>query len=397
VQLSLEPICPASPVSGGTPKVKIYARMEDLPEKYAPFFAESAKESFFLSFPWFQNLSATVLYPGDEVRVFSVELGDTAETPAAALLLRRQSSRSSFSLRKLTGLANYYTSLFAPLRSPSLYFPSHLSALTRAIAADRPAWDAVDLPWLDRDAPVFIDLQRAFREVGMVVQTYFCSGNWYLPVNGRTFKEYFDGLRSSVRNIAKSKNKKIERSGRVRVGIVSGTSGLDAALDAYQRIYTSSWKVPEPHAKFVPGFVRTSAEQGWLRLGVAYVDGEPAAAQIWIVSHGTASIYKIAYDKRFADLSVGSFLTLRMMEHALDVDRVREVDYLSGDDKYKQDWMSHRRERWGILAMNPHTVRGVLAIARHVGGRAVKRAVQSIVKRGAGLRKPAGTGASSAS
>jgi hypothetical protein len=376
--------------------VKIYARMEDLPEKYAPFFAENAKESFFLSFPWFQNLSATVLYPGDGVRVFSVELGDTAETPAAALLLRCHSSRSSFSLRKLTGLANYYTSLFAPLRSPSLYSPSHLSALTRAIAADRPAWDAVDLQWLDRDAPVFIELQRAFRDAGMVVQTYFCSGNWYLPVNGRTFKEYFEGLRSSVRNIAKSKNKKIERSGRVRVEIVSGTAGLDAALDAYQRIYTSSWKVPEPHAKFVPGFVRTSAEQGWLRLGVAYVDGEPAAAQIWIVSHGTASIYKIAYDKRFADLSVGSFLTLRMMEHALDVDRVREVDYLSGDDKYKQDWMSHRRERWGILAMNPHTVRGMLAIARHVGGRAVKRAVQSIVKGGAGLRKPAGTGASSA-
>ena len=69
------------------------------------------------------------------------------------------------------------------------------------------------------------------------------------------------------------------------------------------------------------------------------------------------------------------------MEHVLDVDKVREVDYLTGDDKYKQDWMSHRRERWGILAMNPRTVRGALAILRHIGGRAVKRAVQSAIKR----------------
>jgi CelD/BcsL family acetyltransferase involved in cellulose biosynthesis len=70
-----------------------------------------------------------------------------------------------------------------------------------------------------------------------------------------------------------------------------------------------------------------------------------------------------------------------MMEYVLDVDRVREVDYLTGDDKYKQDWMTHRRERWGILAMNPRTLRGALAIARHVGGRTVKRTLQAIAAR----------------
>jgi len=59
---------------------------------------------------------------------------------------------------------------------------------------------------------------------------------------------------------------------------------------------------------------------------------------------------------------------------------VTEVDYLSGDDGYKKDWMSQRRERWGILALNPRTPRGVLAIARHVGGRAVKRVALSMAK-----------------
>jgi len=112
-----------------------------------------------------------------------------------------------------------------------------------------------------------------------------------------------------------------------------------------------------------------------------HIDGEPAAAQIWIVQNGVALIYKLAYDERFTDLSVGTVLTATLMRHVIDVDKVQEVDYLTGDDAYKRDWMSGRRERGGILAMNPRTVRGAAAIARHVGGRAVKRAIQSLGKR----------------
>jgi len=58
---------------------------------------------------------------------------------------------------------------------------------------------------------------------------------------------------------------------------------------------------------------------------------------------------------------------------------VEKIDYLSGDDSYKRDWMSHRRELWGILALNPRTVRGVLGIARHVGGRSVKKAGRTLL------------------
>jgi len=383
VHLTIESKNTNSFVPGCLPaQAKIYERLEDLSGKYESLFAENAQRSFFFSKPWFQNLVDTALDPGDVVRIFALELGDTPGTPAAALVTRYHSSHGqNYRLRKLSSLSNFYTSLYAPLRSGSSYSPSHLGVLATAISSDSLAWDAVDLKWLDHDAPVFSELQSAFREAGLVVQTYFCAGNWYLPVNGRSFKEYFESLRSSVRNIAKSKNKKIERSGRARIEIISSPTGLGPALEAYQRIYASSWKVPEPYPEFVPGLVRTCAEQGWLRLGLVYVDQEPAAAQIWIIHNCTASIYKVAYDKRFADLSVGSFLTTRMMEYALDVDKVREVDYLTGDEKYKQDWMSHRRERWGILAMNPRTVRGALAILRHIGGRAVKRAVQSAIKR----------------
>jgi hypothetical protein len=251
-----------------------------------------------------------------------------------------------------------------------------LRAIAQAICSETPPWNAINLKPLDPDSPVFSELVQSLRQAGMVVQTYFCHGNWYYPVLGRSYKEYLESLRSSVRNIARSKNKKLERTGRARVEITTGLQGLDSAIQAYQRVYAASWKIPEPYQEFVPGLIRTCAEMGWLRLGVAYIDNEPAAAQLWIVNNGTASIYKIAYDQRFKELSVGSYLTMHLMERAIDVDKVRELDYLSGDDRYKSDWMSHRRERWGILAMNPRTFFGALAVVRHVGGRAAKETVK---------------------
>lgn len=361
------------------PVVKSFASFNDLPPTYELLFDEAQAARFFHGLPWYRNLSATALANDEQIRILALESQDAAHTPLAILPLRHsREHRSAWQPRELSSLSNYYTTVYAPLLDPSFNIDDALAPLARAIRTQTPAWDVVNLKPLERDSPIFAALVQAFRSAGMVVQTYFCHGNWYYPVNGRSYTEYLESLKSSVRNIARSKNKKLERSGRAQFELTTGFDGLDKAIQAYEKIYAASWKVPEPFPLFVPGLIRICAQMGWLRLGVAYIDGEPAAAQLWIINNGVASIYKIAYDQKFKDLSVGSFLTMRMMEHAIDVDRVREIDYLSGDDRYKSDWMSHRREHWGILAMNPRTIRGALAIVRHVGGRAAKRAVQRL-------------------
>jgi CelD/BcsL family acetyltransferase involved in cellulose biosynthesis len=149
-------------------------------------------------------------------------------------------------------------------------------------------------------------------------------------------------------------------------------------LHDYARIYASSWKTPEPFPQFIDGLARACAEAGWLRLGIVYIDEQPAAAQIWIVTGGIATIYKLAYDERYARLSLGTILTAHLMEQVIDADKVHEVDYLTGDDAYKKDWMSDRRERWGIVAFNLRRPWGALAAMRHLSARMVRRAINSV-------------------
>jgi hypothetical protein len=360
-------------------KVCVYSKLEELPQPILNLFTAAGLQSVFLTLPWFENFVQNAMPPGDRVRIYTASAGETA----AGMLVMRTAGRSKrfLSLRKLEALTNYYSCFYAPhLTESAGESRGALRALVLAIRQEEPSWDAIDIKLLDSNSEIFLALMEELRAAGFVVQSYFCSGNWFEPMKGRSYREYFEGLRSSVRNIAKSKNKKVERTGRVRCEIITGAEGLETGIAAYEKVYAASWKVPEPFPQFIPGLLRTCAIHGMLRLGVAYVDGAPAAAQIWIVHSGVASIYKIAYDRAFRELSVGTYLTTRMMEHAIDVDRVQEVDYLTGDDAYKKDWMSQRRERWGILALNPRTPRGVLAIARHVGGRALKRAAVSLAK-----------------
>jgi len=348
------------------PRVRVYEGIASLPASSAGLFCGGV----FHSLPWFRVLEETL----GSVRIHALESGEGVH---ALLPMCVQSSGGLLAPRRLGAAANYYTPLFHPLLADDAAAQVCLDALARSIAGAR--WDAVTFFPMDREAPHFSALCSAMRAARMAVQPYLCFGNWYLKVNGRSYDAYAASLPPRLRNTLKRKGQQVGK--RMRIEILSGGDRLDEAIAAYEAVYRASWKQPEGHPQFMPMLIRTCADQGWLRMGVAWIDGVPAAAQVWMVSDGVASIFKLAYDQRFVKHSVGSLLTAALMRHVLDVDGVAEVDFLSGDDPYKQDWMSHRRERWGIAAFNLRTLRGVVLALFHIGGRWVKRLVLSSVNR----------------
>jgi CelD/BcsL family acetyltransferase involved in cellulose biosynthesis len=150
------------------------------------------------------------------------------------------------------------------------------------------------------------------------------------------------------------------------VAVVGDGAELPAALDQYERVYAASWKRGEPYPEFIRCLAADLAASGALRLSLLYLDQRPIAAQIWVVQHHVATLYKLAHDRAFDALSPGTVLTMRLLERLLDDERITEFDLGIGDDRYKRLWASRRRERIGLLGFDPLTVKGGWGICRHV-------------------------------
>lgn len=310
---------------------------------------------------WFDLLQRTAIPDGSIVTYYPV---GPAYHPEASLLPMLRLARYPHELK---GLSTFYTPLYGPIHEDSL----DLAALAGCFAQLRVSTSVsiLNLAPLDPDGRFFPAALLALRQAGWLTDRYFCFGNWYALLEKPDFAAYFASLPSQLRNTVKRARKKLDKDRTLALAIQTQPgSGLGQAVDEFVRVYNHSWKRPEPYPNFISELCKLAASREWLRLGIAKLDGQPIAAQIWLVCAGTAYIVKLAYHQSYAKFSAGSVLTAHLMQHVIDVDKVMAIDYLIGDDFYKRDWTPLRRERYGIIAFNLRTVRGCLAAARHFAG-----------------------------
>lgn len=317
---------------------------------------------------WFRLLADTARHSEGVIRLCTE---GAADAPKAMVPLLARPER-----RELGALSNWYTTLYAPLLAEDAK-TADLAALFRRLRLEPGRWRSLRLSPMDPESPAYALTLEALRQAGWLPYPFFIFGNWYLPVGGRSYDVYAQSLPSPLRHTLKRKTGAFY-GGEGRLELITGEERLEAGIQDWLRVYQASWKMPEPSPDFVPGLIRLCARRGWLRLGLAYWQEQPVAAQLWIVQAGRASIYKLAQDQRHDELSPGTVLTAYLMQHVLDVDRVTEVDFLIGDESYKQDWMPSRRERWGLIAYNPATLAGLANATWQAGWNLAKQVAKQV-------------------
>lgn len=265
-------------------------------------------------------------------------------------------------------LANYYTTLYSPLLEDELT-PEDLLPLVLALRRAHRGAPAYRFWPMDPQSREFSLLRDALRLGGLRPHGYFAFGNWFLKVDF-DWATYLKNRSGQLRSTIKRMTKRLATEPGGHLEIIRDEADVERGIAAYAAVYGASWKVPEPYADFVPSLIRLCARRGWLRLGLAWVNDRPVAAQLWIVYGGRAHIYKVAYDEAFKALAPGTLVTALLLEEAIERDKVTEVDYLIGDDAYKKTWMSHRRERFGLVAYDPTTPRGLAGLVRQSLGNA---------------------------
>lgn len=251
--------------------------------------------------------------------------------------------------------ANWYTLHFDAIgaRSPKLLF-SVANMLRKRL-------DMLSL------SPVSADglLPSALRKAGWIVRESPATIRWEVDTPDG-FDAYWSRRPGRLRGTVRRKAK----AAALEIAI---HRAFDAdAWAAYEQVYAQSWKGSEG----APAMLRALAEQegnaGTLRLGIARHEGRPVAAQLWLVENGRATIHKLAYADDAKALSPGTILSHAMFRAAIDEDGVTRIDFGTGDDPYKRDWMDRAVPLLRIDAYNPRTPRG-LAGATHAAASALVR------------------------
>ncbi|AKH41721.1 hypothetical protein FHS61_002211 [Altererythrobacter atlanticus] len=250
-------------------------------------------------------------------------------------------------------LTNWYAFTWTDLATNHVRREALLGDLARSLATRASRITLSKLPDEDGTASRF---ERAFRKAGWTVFREICDTNHILTLAGHDYADYLAGRPGKLRTTLKRKAKKVE---------VEILEHFDAdGWASYEYVYGHSWKPEEGDPALLRRFAQQEGAAGRIRLGLARHDGEVIAAQFWTVENGTAYIHKLAHLESAKPLSAGTTLTAALFRHVIDRDHVEKVDFGTGNDPYKADWMEETRPRYRLTCMRAGDPRNWPAIAR---------------------------------
>jgi hypothetical protein len=335
-------------------RVETFASLDLLSDDVGPLFA--AAGSFFATRIWWEIVLAHAI-PRNAV-------------PRLVLIRQRGVPCGLFPMLFDPALAGFgalttpYTCLYEPLIAPGLL---HRTELFAAFARYCRSFATTRLDALD--PAIATEFAAGGKLAGLSAARFDHFGNWYEDVSGLDWAGWLARRPGALRETIRRRTRRVEQLPRAHFRLFAEPNDLADGIEAFETVYARSWKQPEPYPAFNPAQIRAAGSLGLARVGVWWIGETPAAAQFWIVEHGRATVLKLAHDEAFKEHSPGTVLTAWMIRHMIEQAHVAELDFGRGDDAYKRDWVGVRRQRMGVVLINPLHPRGMLALARHTLGR----------------------------
>lgn len=337
-----------------TVRLQQFASLDALPAETDGLFA--AAPGLFQSRAWWRTVTSVGIPPGTRPCFLLAWIDDK---PVALFPMLRPAAGSA-----LASLTTPYTCEYTPLLAPGLSAAAQRDIFA-AFGRFCRGWTTTRLDALPDDWAALPACLNGARAAGLAVVRFAHFGNWHEDVRGLDWSGYLGRRPGALRETIRRKLRRGERRADTDFILVTQPPDLEPGIDAFEKVYASSWKEPEPFPHFNAALMRETAAADLLRLGIWRIGGAPVAAQLWIVERGTATVLKLAHDEAFQADSPCTVLSALMLRQLLDIEHVAAIDFGRGDDPYKQGWVSQRRQRCGLVLVNPRRPAGLVFLARH--------------------------------
>lgn len=311
-------------------KLESYNHWSQLPDSVNILFESCSYDSMFFTREWFETLCAETFEEGQTLFLLCVRDGE--QVLALLPLVGDNDYKESISHR--------YTALYSLLIAKEKQ-TEIMTCLAEGLS-QIPILSLALSPIAEDDKQIQ-QFRTILKSFGYEYHQNFFFYNWIYRTKQQSFDEYLANRPSQLRNTIKRKRRKLEKEQDYSIRMFRGNDVKQGLID-YHAIYSASWKANEQYRSLFDATAINFAKPDWSRLAVLTINGEPAAAQLWFVVQKKASIFRLAYDEKWKHYSTGSILTAYLMEYVIEKDQVEEIDFLTGNEVYKQDWMSERRQ-----------------------------------------------------
>jgi CelD/BcsL family acetyltransferase involved in cellulose biosynthesis len=207
----------------------------------------------------------------------------------------------------------------------------------------------------------------------------------YIDLAGLNWQGYLAKLGPNIRKNLNRYLRLLPANFEMRVDCVQTVGEVDSALDILIDLHRKRWGATGLSEAFQTtdviafhkDFARLAAEQGWLRLLVLWLNGQPVASLYGLRYGPTFYFYQSGFDPAFSKHSVGVATMGLAIKTAIEEGSL-EYDFLHGDEEYKFHWASATRDLDRMEVFPPHARSRLFRHAIHLN-RAARRMARRVL------------------
>ena len=248
-----------------------------------------------------------------------------------------------------------------------------LKELLSYLVTHRDCWHLINFRDMLSDSPSIAELEHLCRLLHLPLRKQVRTVSPYLLID-KGWNEYLGTKSAKFRsNIKYYRKKAIETGKTFSIKKLAEMDQRHQLLDAMGKVEAKSWKARAGTPKlttrvgkeFYGKFSDYFSEMGCLEIWTASLGEQVIAFLLNIVYEDKCYHYNATYDEGFCDLSPGTLLHAEAIKAAFDR-RLREYDFLSGDEPYKYKWCESRRDIYQmvIFRRTPVSFAAFLAVIR---------------------------------
>jgi CelD/BcsL family acetyltransferase involved in cellulose biosynthesis len=207
----------------------------------------------------------------------------------------------------------------------------------------------------------------------------------YIDLSELTWERYLGNLGPNVRKNINRYLRILPSSFEMRLACAKEVSEVDDALDILIELHRKRWGSTGLSEAFQTSdviafhrsFARLAAAEGWLRILVLWLNGQPAASLYGLRYGPTFYFYQSGFDPAFSKHSVGVATMGLAIKTAIE-EGALEYDFLHGDEEYKFHWASANRDLGRTEVFPAHTRARLFRHAIHLN-RAARRMARRVL------------------